>query len=77
MVLPPRLAEAVCRGEELGPAMDRLSGLHESRRGPGSVGILTNGLVVREEAFRVATVYALARFLHPDWYQNHDDLVLG
>ena len=68
--LPTVLAEAVLAGEELGPAVDRLAGLHDTRRGPGAVGILTSGLVRRDEAFRVAMAYAMARFLHPVWYCN-------
>ena len=70
IVLPPVLVESLEQGEELGPAMDRLSGLSDTRKGPGAVGILTNGLVVRDEAFRVAVAYALARFLHPAWYPD-------
>ena len=70
IVLPPVLVESLEQGEELGPAMDRLSGLNDTRKGPGAVGILTNGLVVRDEAFRVAVAYALARFLHPAWYPD-------
>jgi inosine/xanthosine triphosphatase len=68
--LPAVLAAAVLAGEELGPAVDRLVGQHDTRRGPGAVGILTSGLVHRDEAFRVAMAYAMARFLHPTWYQN-------
>jgi inosine/xanthosine triphosphatase len=68
--LPAVLAEAVLAGEELGPAVDRLVGQHDTRRGPGAVGILTNGLVRRDEAFRVAMAYAIAQFLHPAWYHN-------
>jgi inosine/xanthosine triphosphatase len=68
--LPAVLAEAVLAGEELGPAMDRLTGQHDTRRGPGAVGILTRGLVRRDEAFRVAMAYAIAQFLHPTWYRN-------
>jgi inosine/xanthosine triphosphatase len=68
--LPAVLAEAVLAGEELGPAMDRLAGQHDTRRGPGAVGILTRGLVRRDEAFRVAMAYAIAQFLHPTWYHG-------
>jgi inosine/xanthosine triphosphatase len=68
LVLPPPLADAISQGEELGPAMDRLAGLTDTRRGPGAVGILTNELVRRDEAFGVGLAYALARFLHPEWY---------
>lgn len=71
VVLPVPLAEALDQGQELGPAMDRLSGYHDTRRGPGAVGVLTGGLVGRDEAFRVAITYALAPFLHPDWYSEN------
>jgi inosine/xanthosine triphosphatase len=68
ILLPPTLARAIAQGEELGPAMDALSGQHETRRGPGTVGILTNGLVTRSQAFAMGVAYALAPFLHPEWY---------
>jgi len=70
IVLPPVLAAAMEQGQELGPAVDRLTGQRDTRRGPGAVGVLTGGLVAREESFRVATAYALACFLHPQWYSN-------
>lgn len=69
--LPAVLAQAVLAGEELGLAVDRLAGQHDTKRGPGAVGILTRGLVRRDEAFRVATAYAMAQLLHPEWYQNN------
>ncbi|MEA3338071.1 MAG: inosine/xanthosine triphosphatase [Chloroflexota bacterium] len=68
ILLPPILTEALEAGEELGPAMDRLVGLHDTRKGPGSVGILTRGLVSRRDAFRTATANAMAPFLRPEWY---------
>lgn len=67
--LPAALAAAVQAGQELGPAVDLLAGQHDTKRGPGAVGILTSGLVRRDEAFRVATAYAMASFLHPHWYE--------
>lgn len=68
LVLPPTLAEAIKAGEELGPAMDRLSGLRDTRLGAGAVGVLTRDLIRRQEAFQAAVAYALAPFLHPEWY---------
>jgi non-canonical (house-cleaning) NTP pyrophosphatase len=50
--------------------MDGLAGMTDSRRGPGAVGILTNELVKRADAFMIGTAYALARFLHPEWYPD-------
>lgn len=70
ILIPPALADAISRGEELGPAMDRLAGLVDTRRGPGAVGILTNELVRRDEAFSIGLAFALARFLHPEWYDT-------
>ncbi len=66
--LPPALVEALHRGEELGPAMDRLTGLEDTKHTVGSVGILTRGFVTREEQFAVALAYALAPLLHPEWW---------
>ena len=68
ILLPPSLARAVAAGQELGPAMDALSGQRETRLGPGTVGILTSGLVTRPQAFATGVAYALAPFLHPEWY---------
>jgi inosine/xanthosine triphosphatase len=68
--LPPALIGAVQNGQELGLAMDGLAGMTDSRRGPGAVGILTNELVKRADAFMIGTAYALARFLHPEWYPD-------
>ena len=66
--LPPSLVEAVRRGEELGPAMDRLSGQENTKHTVGSVGILTRGFVQRESQFAVALAYALVPLLHPEWW---------
>lgn len=70
--LPPPLIEAIQRGEELGPAMDILSGQQNTKQTVGSVGILTRGLVDRESQFAVALAYALAPLLHPEWWSNRD-----
>ncbi len=68
--LPPALVEALHRGEELGPAMDALSGEKDTKHTIGSVGILTRGFVNRESQFSVALTYALVPLLHPDWWKN-------
>jgi inosine/xanthosine triphosphatase len=66
MPLPPVVADAVRGGLELGHAMDRLTGAHDTKRGAGAVGILTNGLVDRQQAYEPLVSYALARFLTPE-----------
>ena len=68
MVLPDRVAALVRDGVELGIAMDRVTGGHDTKRGAGAVGILTSGLVDRQRAYESLVTYALARFLTPDLY---------
>ena len=63
MQLPERVAELVRGGMELGHAMDRVTGEHDVKRGAGAVGILTAGLVSRQEAYEVLVAYALAPLL--------------
>lgn len=68
MPLPDRVAQLVRDGLELGHAMDRLIGEHDTKRGKGAVGILTAGLVDRQRAYEVLVSYALAPFLTEELY---------
>lgn len=69
MPLPPRVATLVRSGTELGHAMDEISQGSETKRGPGAVGILTGGLVDRQQAYEVLVTYALARFVRDDMWR--------
>ncbi len=66
--LPPAVARRVLAGEELGPVMDALSGLEQSKKKLGAVGILTKGLLTRSELWQGPLACALAPFLHPELY---------
>lgn len=70
MPLPDRVAALVRDGVELGHAMDRVTGGHDTKRGAGAVGILTAGLVDRQRAYEALVAYALAPFLSPDYYDE-------
>jgi inosine/xanthosine triphosphatase len=72
MTLPARVATLVREGTELGHAMDRITGAHDTKRGAGAVGILTAGLVDRQRAYEALVTYALARFLTPELYDEAD-----
>jgi inosine/xanthosine triphosphatase len=67
--LPPQVAKALHNGEELGPAMDALTGDHNTKQGPGAAGILTDGLTNRQSAYEHVLALALATFRRPDLYQ--------
>jgi inosine/xanthosine triphosphatase len=70
MMLPDSVAALVREGVELGHAMDRISGAHDTKRGAGAVGILTAGLVDRQRAYESLVTYALAPFLAPQHYTD-------
>jgi inosine/xanthosine triphosphatase len=63
MRLPDRVARLVRDGVELGHAMDALTGERNVKQGVGAVGILTAGLVTRQQAYEVLVAYALVPFL--------------
>lgn len=63
MTLPDRVAALVRGGMELGHAMDAVVGTHNVKQGPGAVGILTRGLVTRQQAYETLVAYALAPLL--------------
>lgn len=58
--LPPAVVARLRGGEELGPIMDDVLGLRDVKRGPGSVGVLTGGLVTRADVWRQAVALAAA-----------------
>jgi inosine/xanthosine triphosphatase len=66
--LPARVADALRAGSELGPIMDELTGVHDSKTKHGAIGYLTNGLAPRSLSWEIAFACALAPFLHPDLY---------
>ncbi|NOG64965.1 MAG: inosine/xanthosine triphosphatase [Chloroflexi bacterium] len=66
--LPDTVANLVRNGIELGMAMDQLTGQHNTKQAEGAIGILTNGLSSRQEAYEALIRMALAPFLRPAWY---------
>jgi inosine/xanthosine triphosphatase len=68
MPLPRAVAERLRAGEELGHAIDALTGTAGTKHAGGAVAVLTAGLVDRRQAYETILAYALARFLAPaDW----------
>lgn len=70
MPLPPAVAKLVREGAELGKAMDAITGMSDTKRGAGAVGILTAGLVSRQRAYEMIVTYALAPFLTPTFWHE-------
>ncbi len=66
--LPPKLAELVKSGLELGEADDKFFGLQNSKSQMGNVGLMTDGVIDRTHYYAQAVVLALVPFKHPEWY---------
>lgn len=72
LLLPERIASEVRKGRELGPVMDEFIGDHNIKQKQGTVGILTNNVVSRVDAFERTVVYALATFMNPQYYETEE-----
>jgi inosine/xanthosine triphosphatase len=70
VLLPPSVAATVRAGTELGPAMDALTGLHNTKQGSGAIGVLTGGWLDRQAAYEHLLTLALARLLTPAYYKT-------
>lgn len=68
LLLPEKVALEVRKGRELGPVMDELIHDRNTKQKQGTVGILTNGMINRTEAFEKGVIFALARFINPQYY---------
>jgi inosine/xanthosine triphosphatase len=65
--IPTEALKLVDSGKELGDAMDELTGLKETKRGPGAVGLLTKGVVDRTALYRDAVAFALIPHINPNY----------
>ena len=76
ILLPDSLVKTVVDdGVELSQAIDEFAGVHNIRDRQGAWGILTQGLINRQEAFRVAVINAFAPFFNRDVYSSVSRLV--
>jgi inosine/xanthosine triphosphatase len=68
--LPPALAhEVLDKGVELATAIDEFAGTAGIRDNQGAWGVLSNNLITRREAFRIALVAAFAPFFNANLFR--------
>jgi inosine/xanthosine triphosphatase len=67
-MLPPRVAELVHQGFELGDADDIVFAKSNSKQQNGAVGLLTNDVITRKSLYMPAVQMAFIPFLNPELY---------
>lgn len=67
-MLPPRVADLIEEGYELGTANDILFKHENSKQKSGAVGILTQNVVSRTKLYTQAVQLALIPFVNPEFY---------
>lgn len=68
LVLPKKIGEELLNGGELGPVLDRITGITDVKYKMGAFGIFTNGLIDRKMAYEVMIASALSRFVGEKYY---------
>jgi inosine/xanthosine triphosphatase len=68
-LLPPKVAELVRQGVELGEADDRVFGRSNSKQQNGAIGLLTDDAVDRVALYVPAVIFAFIPFKNPELYQ--------
>lgn len=56
------------QGRELGDVNDILFGVENSKQGEGHFGLMTNGVLTRQQGYQDAVIAALSAFLHPELF---------
>jgi inosine/xanthosine triphosphatase len=67
-----KILSAICDGEELNDVLANDHGIKSAGNANGFYGLATNDLVTRQAAYEQGITFALARFLHPEFYSDHN-----
>ena len=70
VLLPPSVAQRVRAGSELGPAVDELTGLHNTKQKGGAIGALTQGWLTRQSAYEHVLTLAMGRMVAGKYYEG-------
>ena len=68
--MPPRLLEKILAGQELGDVMDEVTGRQDVAKAEGFFGIMSNGALGRTAALKDGVIFALGRFVRPEFYEE-------
>lgn len=68
MHVPKKMMKHVHKGMEIGHIDDMLFKTQNSKKGKGHFGLMTKGIITREDGYIHACVSALSRFLHKNLF---------
>ncbi len=68
--MPPRLLEKILAGQELGEIIDEITGRQDVAKQEGFFGIMSNGALGRTAALKDGVIFALGRFVRPEFYEE-------
>ena len=68
--LPPRIAQLIRQGVELGEANDIVFATSHSKRGSGAIGLLTDQVIDRTQIYEQAVILALVPFKNAALYHS-------
>lgn len=69
-LLPTEVSQYIHEGKELGDAVDIVFNKINLKHAEGTVGVLTNNLILRKDFYREALIFALIPFLQPVLYRE-------
>lgn len=69
MEIPAYIISEILKGKELGQVMDEQTGIKNTKQKMGAIGILTGGLINRQGAYEIMVIYALSKFIKPEFYK--------
>lgn len=67
-LIPTEIEKLVREGMELGPAVDQVMGLHDSKNDKGLIGILAHDVQTRASVYAEGMIMALYPFKNPELY---------
>ncbi len=70
--MPPRLLKEIQAGKELGVVIDEITGEQDLSKRGGFFGLMTNGKLDRTAALKDGVLFALGRFVRPEFYETAD-----
>lgn len=67
ILIPNDIMKLIREGNELGTACDIVLNVHNNKQGQGFSGMMTRGIVNRDEHYMHAVIYALGYLSYPSW----------